>query len=515
MEIYMSLKKKLLLFFLTQLFFFALTLSLYITEILLPSYENLEKQHASKSISRLKSMLNNEVEHFALLSKDWAYWDDLYHQVDHLSSDFIKSNLDETALDSINLHTVLIFDKSGVPVYKSANASDNIALRLNLTNEEGKLIYHKKHSGLVSASNKLYIVTIKDILNTAQDKPSKGTLVFIRFLNKDYLEKLKKQSHLDFSLHSLQSQESYLLSIKQKLKHQNIIYQKTKDEKLSIFTLLSGLSDTPELIIQSNIERVSYLEGLKTISLTLYVFIFLILIIFISSFIFLQQHILKPLRTIATHIKHTEYTQEAKTINPNSFASEFLTFTTEYNTLLQKLKLKDIQLQELSRHDTLTGLHNKRALDEFISKEIRIANREKLTLCMLMIDIDYFKKFNDIYGRQAGDEALKSVAEVLTKTVLRPTDMIARYGGKEFAIILPNTRLDGAEHLAKEILKSVNFLNIKHEESPTRFLSVSIGVTYHKAFHISDYSELFKRSDQALHDAKNSGRNQYKMVRCI
>ena len=181
--------------------------------------------------------------------------------------------------------------------------------------------------------------------------------------------------------------------------------------------------------------------------------------------------------------------------------------------MIEKEKEKLIGLnEELDRQastDGLTGVANRRHLDEFVKREWDRAVREKNTVSVIMVDIDFFKAYNDTYGHLAGDECLKQVARQLAKTAKRPADLVARYGGEEFAIVLPNTELPGAEVIAEACRKSVEELAILHGASSVgSVVTVSLGVAGSRETQCSAVAELFTGADRALYKAKQSGRNK-------
>jgi diguanylate cyclase len=157
--------------------------------------------------------------------------------------------------------------------------------------------------------------------------------------------------------------------------------------------------------------------------------------------------------------------------------------------------------------DFLTGASNRKAFEETIEKMIRDAGSKKCDLCLLMIDIDHFKKFNDLHGHLIGDEVLKFVAKKI-KEILKGTDFVARYGGEEFAVILPKTTLEGAKTVAENIRSFFAEATLKStsDSKPLGRLTVSIGVALYRADETAH--SLTARSDQALYAAKKSGRNR-------
>jgi len=136
--------------------------------------------------------------------------------------------------------------------------------------------------------------------------------------------------------------------------------------------------------------------------------------------------------------------------------------------------------------------------------------RDKNSLAFLMIDVDYFKKFNDHYGHQAGDECLKTIATALEDNLLRPADLVARYGGEEFAVLLPATDDIGALQVAIKLVSAIAQLKIAHSESDVaNTVTISIGVAVTSSFDGLTQEDLIKSADEYLYKAKSSGRNQH------
>ncbi len=167
-------------------------------------------------------------------------------------------------------------------------------------------------------------------------------------------------------------------------------------------------------------------------------------------------------------------------------------------------------LSALSRTDALTGIANRRRFDERLGEEWRRMRRDQKTLSLLLCDVDHFKDFNDAQGHPAGDACLRSVAEVLSRLARRPGDLAARYGGDEFALILPDTDSGGAEKLGRALQRRIDRLGGRAQkpDTPVR-VSLSIGIACARPGIAADSPEkLLSLADNALYDAKRSGRNR-------
>ena len=174
------------------------------------------------------------------------------------------------------------------------------------------------------------------------------------------------------------------------------------------------------------------------------------------------------------------------------------------------LRRAHLAMREMALTDSLTGLGNRRKLDMVLSQEISRARREGAAVALIMLDVDYFKRFNDMYGHAAGDDCLRSIAGAIGRTLKRPADLAVRYGGEEFCVLLPNTSSEGANRLAEEILDAIRELNIEHRDHPLGFVTVSAGIG--TCLPTSDdvtAGGLIKAADAFMYLAKNSGRNRW------
>ena len=178
-----------------------------------------------------------------------------------------------------------------------------------------------------------------------------------------------------------------------------------------------------------------------------------------------------------------------------------------------QLRNANLQLQQLTMLDSLTQVANRRRFDEYLLQEWGRAVRDHLPLSLILCDIDYFKPYNDHYGHQAGDRCLQQVAQMLSQCVNRPADLVTRYGGEEFAIILPNTTMAGATEVCDRLLRVVERRSLPHAASKIgSTITVSCGVA--SVMPQIDYlpSDLVFTADQALYQAKAQGRNQFRAI---
>ena len=183
---------------------------------------------------------------------------------------------------------------------------------------------------------------------------------------------------------------------------------------------------------------------------------------------------------------------------------------TQLEITAKKLKIANKKLENASYTDSLTGLHNRRYFNFIYERELKRAKRSNSYITFMMLDIDYFKQYNDTYGHVEGDYALKSVAKVLKDTLKRPSDYVFRLGGEEFGVLLSDTDESSSAKLAREICDAVRGRELKHENSKAgEFVTISIGVVCCVADDALDDEVLISRADEMLYEAKESGRDRY------
>jgi diguanylate cyclase (GGDEF)-like protein len=202
---------------------------------------------------------------------------------------------------------------------------------------------------------------------------------------------------------------------------------------------------------------------------------------------------------------------------------EYVSIVNEYEKLLkqhrQSIHFSDrisnhlfennIHLDEKVHYDALTGIYNRRFLDDNINRIIKSLYHSNGVLSVMMLDIDFFKKYNDTYGHSMGDVCLKSVAKALFETA-RMDDRVIRYGGEEFVVLLPNTDEAVVGKIAARLLKNVRDLEIPHINSDIAdYVTISIGATTVRVNLNHQYMDYIERADEALYMSKESGRDKY------
>ncbi len=212
-----------------------------------------------------------------------------------------------------------------------------------------------------------------------------------------------------------------------------------------------------------------------------------------------------------------------QSVTDEAVTAEYAKLLKEYGRVLKQLrrvtKISDRTTGELNNNkldlidkvqfDPLTGIYNRRYMETALKKILLALAANSEDLCIMMLDIDFFKKYNDTYGHQEGDECLRQVAQSISKSI-RKDDFVARYGGEEFIVVLPKANDSGARLVAEKILTGIRSLKIPHKASEVAdYVTISIGIVQDKVTDPNVVSTYIKTADSALYVSKNSGRNRF------
>jgi diguanylate cyclase (GGDEF)-like protein len=285
--------------------------------------------------------------------------------------------------------------------------------------------------------------------------------------------------------------------------------QPGEGERLPIDYTLLGDDGQPafRLVGLENIDTLSH-EMLQTQRLTVMGFLATIFLTLLLLLWLLRLGLFTPLRNLLRGIEAYSQGHLDTTIRPSGLR-ELYTLGNTFNEMLQRIRDDIRELERFSTLDGLTGIPNRRYFDTCMEHELNHARRLQTPLSLLYIDIDYFKRYNDRYGHLAGDEVLQQVARTIASMARRSTDVVARLGGEEFAILLPDTEAEHARLLAETLKLAVTALEIEHADSKIgAHVTLSTGVATLTPSHDTQASELLGNADRALYQAKAEGRNR-------
>ena len=452
---------------------------------------------------------------------------------------------------------IYIMDKSGMQIYKSSHI-DTLGDRSDRTYFQEALIGNSYFSNVIisRSTNVPIVVHAQPIFRNGKIDGVIGVSIDLSFLSTDAL-----QSHLgttddkvygyivdsnghvighpDFSLVQEQFDASYLTPV---------IAVMSDEEGIGVYTFDNVeklVAYTPSLITNWGVLfQIPKDEALKDVGLInnrlLLVGIGVVLVSILGVFIaslYIKKPIDKIIKMIAS-IKSDDAHIEGYVVQDNEFGlieKELVSMSSEirhsYDVLQDAVEERTIelkntmgrlentkseliaansQLKSLSLTDTLTGIPNRRSLDDFINNMWKYFKRNKEPVSFLMIDIDNFKQYNDTYGHQQGDKCLKLVATSIKGLLLRESDFLARYGGEEFIVILNNLDKEGVSQVANRVCRGVEALKLAHDSSDVSpFVTISIGVSIINNWEDISSELAINYADNMLYLAKNQGKNCY------
>ncbi|GAA0224910.1 GGDEF domain-containing protein [Marinomonas primoryensis] len=232
---------------------------------------------------------------------------------------------------------------------------------------------------------------------------------------------------------------------------------------------------------------------------------FILLAVMICTILALYTHAIKRLRILTRKIRN----MTTEPILSHSSKDEIDELFHAFDQFSDTINTQNQRLETLSLTDSLTNIANRRAFDRRLFYELSNDRTLQIDLSVVLIDVDFFKQYNDTYGHVSGDEALQKIAMMLSHTIQNSTNLIARYGGEEFVAILPNKTAKESNLVAQNIMQAIRLANIKHRMSEiSDRITISIGIATRTKGESSDIDTLMKKADIALYYSKNQGRNQ-------
>ena len=478
-----------------------------------PQLVKIEQEQANANILRVKRAFERELNDLEKFSKDWGSKGGAYFFIKDTNATFLESNLGITTYKNNDLtHIALLNYEGGVLFSKSVDLESSKEYQLNSLNEKINQLVNKISNMPMKKTVKGYFLTertpifvvVTPVFKTDDRGHSSGVIVMARPINDNLLLKISAETGVLFEI-----------NINKTNKSDEIIFVEKTLEKYHLRQELEGLFGVNSIQINMmHLRRIAQ-EGMASLETIVWVNITSFLVLFLMVQFLISRMIIKPVSAMIQTAKkmrsnlNIELDEDSKNDEVSEMVSE-LNFMIEHIQVQNHGLIKSNEkLNELARIDPLTGLFNRRALDEILDKEWKRLFREKKPLSVILCDIDFFKKLNDKYGHQKGDEALIAVANTINKTILRSADVATRYGGEEFCVVLPNTNLKGAKAVAETIRKEVEKLSFHDKSHPALIhLTISLGVacTIPRQGVVS--FDLVKAADDALYKAKQGGRNK-------
>lgn len=514
--------------------------------VIYPAFHDIEFDYARDNIDRVVRRLDAQRKTIDFTVYDWSSWNDTYSFIQTGDPEYIESNLYPDTFLNFGFDVVLFLNLDREPVWgrvfdfppeggfvdltdahldEALEATKEFTRRIDPEDD----IDDQKTSGIVQVDGTPVLFAMRPIVRSDGTGPHKGYVVFGQFLDDVLIGEMSEQIVQDFSIEPVSAHpadpDQYTLKI--------IDQNRLSASKVYSIEGIPSLRATA--ILPRNITTLGR-------DITLYGVALLVLLCGLLAAALLAMFrwmVVKPIMglksDISTISNAMDYSLRANIRNNDEIGAlsrEFNSMlglvesnntellrlhaelTSEHQKVLKvqsELETANAELKRLSENDPLTGLSNRLALEKKLEQAWEILLRTGDPLTVMLADIDCFKPYNDRYGHQAGDEALKQVAGILANSVQRKSDMAARYGGEEFLLVLPGTGVDDAMEMAASIRERIIAANIEHDSSSVEpFLTISIGISSVVPNSHLAMEDLIRAADRALYKVKGSGRNGFR-----
>lgn len=494
-------------------------------------FTSLEQKTLLDDVERIISELNEEVSKLDETVMDWAEWDDSVHFMNGKAKNYIQSNLNDNALDTIHVSLIVFINNSNGIIFSKCQTSDHLyshAISPEITSmlfsEKGIIrnIDNKKtRHGFIYLDGKLTIISCLPIVDSEGQGPKAGFLVMGRCVESKYIEKLSRNIKIRFDISNNLSAFDTEFSASNGISQANIwgnpvtTYDLTADHMAGVTFLQDILHQrNVRLVVYKNKDTIRY--GYTILAKSSLVLVLGIAILLFLTFTFINKSVVKRivcLKNQLMEISHRYILNKypgAVSISGNdelSLLAEQLNFyITESHQSKKKLETLVAELETLASTDSLTNTNNRRRFLEILQSELARATRYMRSFALLLVDIDNFKDINDTYGHPVGDQALTYVANII-KSTIRKVDSLGRLGGEEFGIVVPELERAELSILLKRLIDAFSE-NTFCADGCNLTITISVGAALFPSDAV-DIVELLKLSDKALYSAKNKGKNQY------
>ncbi|RVU29698.1 diguanylate cyclase [Neptunomonas marina] len=502
----MKLRKKLLVGLFTLFAVLSVAIVIVLNIMVLPEVARLEAAFQQKDFERVRMALEYEQKRLSTVAVDWAQWDDTYTFAETRSSDYIDSNFPTNQLDILDASFVIIRNAQDLLVLNVTEApwETSIWREINQPLQSNPLRFISDEddaaSGLFWLGSRAYIISASPILNSESEGPIRGYFYIGRAIDESYQAAVSEMVQTSIELTASQKESA--------------AKKKTLPDFVGSFSFVNA--PDAELDVYWPRESVFYDEALKTIRYTVLTVLGIGLIAMAIAYVAFRHSVMLPLTLL---IRQTEEFGEKKAMR--AFRAlrrddEFGELSASFKRMAQKLseswwllERERSDFERASVTDALTGLRNRRYLEQRLNDEALWQGEHQCAFFML--DIDLFKRINDHYGHDVGDVVLQQFAALLQEEC-REQDILVRYGGEEFTIVAQGLGFDAAKGVAERIRRRIE-TEVFGGTAAQVYLSCSVGffcVDKIAQQHLQTYwPDMLKVADIALYLCKRNGRNTW------
>lgn len=488
-------------------------LLLYRVHVVIPELRKSTIINHQDKLKAIHASYLDDLRNLKVLNVDWAAWNDTFHYIHGENDDFLTENILPYAFDDLDIDFIAIIGRDRKARFIGLKTDEGIIQldELSKATEDLSLSYlleAQQRSGTLRIAGEIGYYTSYAVTDNFQTKPSNGLLLFARVFPENLIQRIKLMTQTDIKPLDYRSLPESQLESNPIIRPMNgfAITRLSKD----YFLLLDKPDNTFQTALKVSHDSIDIPFILdETTMFSILAFLALpIVVTFIAWLVFLR-----PVNTLFLQLKAMESRSRFVHIKTNTQIVEFRGFVNTFNKLVDKVHAYQEKLKQESQTDGLTGIRNRQYLDEQIENIWRTSIRQSLPLALIMIDIDFFKKYNDLYGHQRGDETLKFVARAINGLARRSDDIVARYGGEEFIFVSRPANQEELIEQLESIMAAVRDLDIEHDDSNiTNHITVSCGACFTfepKVEWHDNIKDVIKTADEALYEAKDNGRNRY------
>jgi len=482
--------------------------------ILAKNYEKLERTLIVDNIHDVQNIFDRMLSTLALYTLAWAQWDAAYDFMKNKDPEFIKSNFVPGTFTSSQINFFIFYDPAGKFYYGKAydfdtnqmsEVPDSLLKYLSVKND---FVKHdsttSKKIGILTIPEGLIVMTSLPVITGDGKGPVRGGLLMGYYLKNSHVQAISDTVDMKINFYPLPlpTEDKLLNEAYQHLKNGEKNYSIPRDATMAYgFILLKDLDDQPVGVLEIEIPRTVYLEGLITVHHYLQIVIILGIMILILMWyllkFFVLNRVLSVSKQVVTLSSENRFDKKIKLSGSDELASMVLSI----NNMMQIISISQKQLHHMANHDGLTALINRHFFYELLDKALEESKLTKTKVAVMFLDMDKFKQINDSYGHDVGDKLLKLIAQRL-KHATREGDVIARQSGDEFILFLTNVEsADNITMAAERILAATSRpFKIDNIEINAAF---SIGISVYPNDGMS-IEELLKRADKAMYVAKQT-----------
>lgn len=459
-----------------------------------------------REIDSISSLVSLHLLQQLSVTIDYAQWNDVYAFVASHGKLEQTPNIVAANYTSLGLSASAIMNNEGDILltqqlqngnYLSEESSPISSWFRNLYNNQS-IHQLAQTAGLYRIKDTLYIISIAEITNSAANKTSNGYFLFAKPLEKDFWYEIQKVTDVAFSTYSNPDKTC-----------QAVAEPITETQQTIQRCLINPLG---QAAIQLEVSIPDSLMP-KVISYELYLTYVLVAVIPLVLYLIFLGLVTEPLRYITSHLRRSQIVPLPE-LNPwpSLRVKELEELRSTFNDLQARVQRQRSELTKLSLTDELSGIGNRRAFEEKLQQAWRRSQRHQQNIALILVDIDHFKQFNDIYGHQHGDTVIRLVGDALSGCVQRQDEYAFRYGGEEFVLLCYIRNEHDLKALDQHIKDSIKRLNIRHQGAiSSEHLTVSFGIAWLKEtgswLQKISTDDWFRAADTALYEAKDAGRN--------